>query len=148
MNRTSTLVKAAATAIGSAALLVATVTPAHAETISQATQGWASIGTSCAGSYVGGRSNGPFRVDVFYSTTNGGTNCAKLYNNSGTRTYMELKLEKYQGAYAAAWDTGRYISYAGAVRVHGAAGSCVNVWAGANSGGRYYDLSIEGRFCG
>lgn len=142
----------AATLVAIGALM--SVAPTTAEAAQGAKNG--SIGTTCPGSYIGGGAlrdaNGkalPFRLDIFYSSANGGTNCAKLYNNSGVRTLMEVKIEVTgdPGNYYA-FDSDKYISYAGAARVYKTAGRCINVWSGAMYQGKYYAKDYEHAFCG
>jgi hypothetical protein len=81
--------------------------------------------------------SGILRLYVYYSSANGGTNCAILrtggawYGSGG-----DLRVEIWKSANArgndapwpdAAWDDGNYRYYAGAVYITGTNGKCISV---------------------
>ncbi len=143
MSIRTRLATGAIAAASALALITATAPAAEAGT---SRGGTGTLPSYCAGNYVGGKSNGGFRLDVFYSSSNGGTNCAILYNNTGVRVPMQLKIESFDYR-DYALDTGNYVSYAGRVAIGGTARECIRIWAGATYGGRYYNLDTQG-FCG
>lgn len=146
------------TRLASGALALATslaaltvVAPSAQAAYSPAVGGTGSLPKSCKGSYVGGtdpRSSAAqkFRVDVFYSSANGGTNCVIFYNNTGVRSAMRLKVETADfRSYAT--DVGNYISYAGPVAVSGTAKKCINVWADVTYRGQTLNYDLSNHFC-
>ncbi len=142
------LTRFALIAAGGLALLAPTVTDAHAA-FDRSPVG-TSVGTSCSGAKTTYNypSGAPFKLEVYYSTSSGGTNCVKLINNSGKTTSMRVKLEVPANNYAYAQDTGSYRYYAGAVRVHNTSGKCINVWSDVTHNGRYYKLDLVQAHCG
>lgn len=144
MNTRARIVRTALSVAGALALIATAVPAAHA---AGGTTGNGTLPGYCAGNYVGGRTNGPFRLDVFYSSANGGTNCAILYNNAGVRVPMEVKISSTNFVNSA-WDQGNYISYAGRVAINGTAGKCIHLWGGASYRGTYYSVDKENAFCG
>lgn len=148
MSLRTHLTRVALVALSGLALLAPTATDAHAA-FSTSGPG-TSVGTSCSGARTTYNypSGVPFKLEVYYSKSSGGTNCVKLINNSGKTTYMRVKLEVPANNWAYALDTGYFRYYAGAVRVHNTSGKCINVWSDVQHNGRYYKLDLERAHCG
>ncbi len=142
----SKVLAGAAAVAASVGLTLATAPGALAAT---GTSGWASTGSSCSGSAISSQylAGGKFKYVLSYSSANGGTNCLKLYNYTGQRTYMQVKLESSDYK-AMAWDDGNYSQYAGAVRIHGVAGKCINQYVGVSWGGHFYTADRYNVHCG
>lgn len=136
----------AAAAVLGAGLVMSNAPAASAAT---GTYGWASNGTSCYGSYINGGTlaGGKFRWELFYSSANGGTNCIKMYNNTGVKQRMAVKVESGnhdRGAY----DENYYVSYAGASRIHGVGNRCINFYANVTYNGQYFGIERYNVHCG
>ncbi len=148
MSIRSRLLTGALAAVSALALITTTAPSASAATY---TGGNGSTPSTCAGSYVGGKvardsaQRVILRLEVFYSSAKSGTNCAILYNNTGKRIPMQLKVESRDFKNYAI-DTGNYVSYAGRVAISGTAKKSINIWAGATYQGKSYSLDMPGSF--
>lgn len=108
--------------------------PAQAATISVAPP--YQLVTNCPGGMVSGfpkqvqNSVGERlgRVELFYSSANGGTNCTKFYDQLSGSYNMSAQL-RLEGISHWGVDAGTFSTYAGGVLVTGTAGKCVWVKA-------------------
>lgn len=111
-------------------------TPAHAASDSWY-NGYLRLNSTCSGL---GFTN---RVDnrtvasgivlrVYYSSSQGGTNCANLINQSGRSRLLRIYISFPSADGGGAWDEGRYSSYAGSVLLKGTAGSCIDIYMEAD----------------
>ncbi|WP_411082658.1 hypothetical protein [Streptomyces sp. cmx-18-6] len=101
----------------------------------------ASAASGCSGSLVGTyklkQTNGTVMstARVYYSTANGGTNCATntagLYYGKVTQLSVAIERGNLTGRQS---DLGDYKYYAGPVRVTGTNGKCINIYVGATNG--------------
>ncbi|MFJ2949078.1 hypothetical protein ACIO8H_15835 [Streptomyces sp. NPDC087226] len=141
-----TFATAAALALSLTGLGVATAPSASA-----ATSGAAEYG--CPGSLVGtyntpasGEVWGQLRV--YYSSANGGTNCAVLLAKKyyGSSHYMEVGINI--SGRSGKLDSGAYQYYAGPVTVTGTNGHCIDVGGGEDNGGIWAGRSVKGVHCG
>lgn len=101
--------------------------------------------SSCPGSLLGGfpltknYGSGSLRLYVYYSSRDGGTNCAILRKGgswSGQDGDLYVSIWKTDKGSDARWpdsayDDGNYRYYAGAVYITGTNGKCVSVWGAA-----------------
>jgi hypothetical protein len=65
---------------------------------------------------------------VYYSSSQGGTNCANLINNSGRSRNLRIYLSFPDADAGGAWDQGRYSRYAGSVLLKGTSGICIDLF--------------------
>lgn len=75
---------------------------------------------------------GGVRLQVFYSSRDGGTNCANLLNTAGGAKDLEIYLSFPNADGGGARDSGRYSSYAGSVLLKGTSNSCIDVMSRVN----------------
>lgn len=118
--------------IASATAVIMPATAAAAgSSVLAAPPGYGGPNASCGGSLVdveplsssSGSTSGSF-MDVSYSTANGGTVCAMVYDNINGSHYMSVNIRRSD--WVTDWDdTGTFTTYAGAVEVYGAAGKCI-----------------------
>lgn len=72
-------------------------------------------------------------VHLYYSSVNGGTNCALVYDNASGSHQMSVTLRRANLSYAGS-DSGVYTTYAGGVAVTGTADTCVYLSASLQMG--------------
>lgn len=99
-------------------------------------------GHSCPGKLVDGPikfADGRCSIYLFYSTQDGGTNCAYIENETGVEMEMYISLYKRDDLKSESWDHGLdYKDYAGSARVKDMSGECVGLdavcsyWSGRN----------------
>ena len=100
---------------------------------------------SVIGSYQlhasGGAAHPNARVQVYYSSANGGTNCAVLLDNEAGDHYMRVTIGgRPEVPVDWASDYGTFSSYAGAVGIRSTNGRCVHVTGTIRDNGRDYDF--------
>ena len=90
--------------------------------------------TNCPGGLVAGfpkyltnsQGDQQGRLFLYYSSANGGTNCAKVYDDASGSHNMSVRMRRddlsYQGS-----DSGYYSTYAGGVLVTSSNGKCIYV---------------------
>ena len=122
------------------------------------TAAWAAGGTggngfrasACPGSVIGsyplrdggGTAHPNARVNVYYSTNSGGTNCAVLLDNEAGDHWMRVTIGgRPEVPVNWASDYGTFSSYAGAVGIRDTNGQCVHVTGTIRDNGREYDFS-------
>ncbi|GHD20226.1 hypothetical protein GCM10010313_52410 [Streptomyces violarus] len=141
------LATAAALGLSLTGLSVATAPGAFAATESAAAYG-------CAGSLVdtyntpaSGEVWGQLRL--YYSSANGGTNCAVLLAKKyyGTTHYMEVGIN-ISGSSNTKLDSGAYSHYAGPVTVTQTNGHCIDLGGGEDIGGLWAGRSVNRVHCG
>lgn len=84
----------------------------------------------CSGTLIDGpRSilDGKGTLYTYYSTANGGTNCAYVNNNTGKQTYMSITLDDTTDCKRSDSDSGSFYQYAGKVSLPGMATHCMQV---------------------
>lgn len=106
--------------------------------------------SACPGSVIGtyqlhapgGAAHPNARVKVYYSTNNGGTNCAVLLDNEAGDHWMRVTIGgRPEVPVNSASDYGTFSSYAGAVGIRGTNGQCVHVTGTIRDNGREYDFA-------
>ncbi|MFH8493641.1 hypothetical protein [Streptomyces coeruleorubidus] len=141
------LATAAALGLSFTGLSVATAPGAFAATESAAEYG-------CPGSLIdtyntpaSGEVWGQLRL--YYSSANGGTNCAVLLAKKyyGTTHYMEVGIN-ISGSSDTKLDSGAYSRYAGPVTVTRTNGHCIDLGGGEDIGGLWAGRSVNRVHCG
>lgn len=111
--------------------------------------------SACPGSVIGtyaltsGFATHPnARVKVYYSSANGGTNCAVLFDNEAGSHFMRVTIASNPERPAnSASDYGTFASYAGAVGIRGTDGDCVWITGTIADNGRDDEFARWG-WCG
>jgi hypothetical protein len=68
-------------------------------------------------------------IQVYYSSSQGGTNCANLINTSGRARNLSIYISFTNADDGGAWDEGRYSRFAGSVLLKETARSCIDLIA-------------------
>ena len=96
----------------------------------------------------GGTAHPNARVQVYYSSANGGTNCAVLLDNEAGDHYMRVTIGgRPEVPVNWASDYGTFSSYAGAVGIRSTDGQCVHITGTIRDNGREYDFGAYS-WCG
>ena len=149
MNLRTRIASGIVAAVSALALIAATAPAAEA---GGATKGNGTLPSRCSGSKVGEKKKGKFHLEVYYSSANGGTNCAIFYNNTGQQQLLNLKISSLDGRNLAE-DNDFYYKYAGPVAIRGTKGKCINVVARTVEmpffdDSEVLELSFRKAFCG
>lgn len=89
-------------------------------------------------------------VQLWYSSANGGTNCAMAYDEASGKHYIQVTLRRGDLSYAGS-DSGTYEYYAGGVAVGNTNGRCMYVTANLVLGSyrvQHYTFSSGAVACG
>jgi len=143
----------AAAVVGMLAAAVLMTAPAASATVARdAPPGYGGPVSTCPGTYLGYvtlRDSSGFSLgstlDIWYSSLNSGTFCAKTYDRIDGSHHMEVVIRRTD--WQTPWyDSGMYTTYAGGVEVFGAATKCVAFFGRVTAGG----VNYEGRtlLCG
>lgn len=82
------------------------------------------------------------RVKVYYSSANGGTNCAVVLDNKAGSHFLRVVIQNVpERPTNSASDYGTFTTYAGAVGIRNTNGKCVWVTATIRDNGRDYDFA-------
>jgi hypothetical protein len=77
-------------------------------------------------------------LQVWYSSSNSGTFCAKTYDNLAGSHHMEVVIRRLD--WQTNWyDSGTFTTYAGGVAVYGAATKCISVFGRVQVNGVNYE---------
>ena len=77
-------------------------------------------------------------IQIWYSSANGGTYCAKTYDNLSGSHHIEVVVRR--GDWTTNWyDSGTYTTYAGGIEVFGAATKCVYFFGRVTVNGVNYE---------
>jgi hypothetical protein len=89
------------------------------------------------------------QLRLYYSSANGGTNCAVLLAKKyyGTVHYMEVGINISDSSNTKL-DSGAYSHYAGPVTVTSTNGHCIDLGGGEDNGGLWAGRSLKGVHCG
>lgn len=129
MTRLGTVVVAL---VAMLATLLVVATPAQASSDSWA-NGYLRLSSTCSGLGFTNRidnrevASGVW-LRVYYSSSQGGTNCANLINTSSRPRNLRIYLSFPDADGGGAWDEGRYSSFAGSVLLKGTSGTCIDIY--------------------
>jgi len=83
-------------------------------------------------------------LNIWYSSGNGGTLCAKTYDNLPGTHHMEVVVRRAD--WQTAWsDSGTYATYAGAIAVYGMPTKCAWVFGRVQVNGVNYEARVKVR---
>lgn len=110
---------------------------ASATTTATAPPGYGTVAT-CPGSVWDTFPVGPGTLQIWRSSVNSGTVCAKLFDNLAGSHYMDVSIQRSD--WVTVWhDAGTFTTYAGGVTVYGVtSGKCAYVNAKLNVNGTVY----------
>ena len=145
MTRLATVVGAIVVTL---AMTFITAPPAQADSAASG-RGYLRLNNTCSGLGFSNRirneqlASGVW-LRVYYSSSQGGTNCANLINTSGRSRHLGIAILSTDGSHDGAWDEGRYSRFAGSVLLNGTSGDCIDLV------GRVDDRTFErmGVHCG
>lgn len=86
--------------------------------------------------------------NLWYSSANGGTNCVKVYDNTGGSHFMEAMIRPAGNYHDGARDSGTFTTYAGGSAVKKMAGRCVGMTVAIEDNGKRYEKNVNSFHCG